>query len=91
MEDRTCGSEMPYQERMTRHGRELANRLKESEIDWWEAQLDEYAFAPRSTSASRISGLTMRESMTTTRRNSRSGRSPRGRCSTAGVPMSESH
>ena len=46
MEDQNLRFEMPYQERMTRHGRELANRLKESEIDWWEAQLDEYAFMP---------------------------------------------
>jgi phenylacetyl-CoA:acceptor oxidoreductase len=46
MEDQNLRFEMPYQERMTRHGRELANRLKESGIDWWEAQLDEYAFMP---------------------------------------------
>ncbi|MGB0554787.1 MAG: molybdopterin dinucleotide binding domain-containing protein [Alphaproteobacteria bacterium] len=46
MEDPNLRFEMPYQRRMTRHERELANRLKETEIDWWEAQLDEYAFMP---------------------------------------------
>ena len=38
--------EMPYQERMTRHGRELANRLHETGIMWWDRQLAEYEFMP---------------------------------------------
>ncbi len=38
--------ELPYQERLTRHGRELANRLKESGIGWWDSQLAEYEFLP---------------------------------------------
>ena len=38
--------ELPYQERITRHGRELAQRLKEAEIAWWEKQLEEYQFMP---------------------------------------------
>lgn len=39
--------ELPYQERIVRHGRELAHRLRESGIDWWDAQLKEYEFMPR--------------------------------------------
>jgi phenylacetyl-CoA:acceptor oxidoreductase len=38
--------ELPYQERLTRHGHELAHRLKETGIDWWEKQLGEYEFLP---------------------------------------------
>ncbi len=38
--------EMPYQERVTRHGHELANRLHESGIEWWEKQLAEYEPLP---------------------------------------------
>jgi phenylacetyl-CoA:acceptor oxidoreductase len=38
--------ELPYQERLTRHGRELAQRLKETGIEWWEKQLEEYEFLP---------------------------------------------
>ena len=34
--------EMPYQERIKRHGAQLAARLHEIGIDWWEKQLDEY-------------------------------------------------
>ena len=38
--------EFPYQERLTRHGRELSHRLGEIGIDWWEEQLAEYEFLP---------------------------------------------
>jgi phenylacetyl-CoA:acceptor oxidoreductase len=38
--------ELPYQERLTRHGRELANRLREAGIQWWDEQLKEYEFMP---------------------------------------------
>ena len=38
--------ELPYQERLSRHGRELSNRLKETGIDWWDSQLEEYEFLP---------------------------------------------
>ena len=38
--------ELPYQERIRRHGRQLANRLHETGIDWWERQLDEYEALP---------------------------------------------
>jgi phenylacetyl-CoA:acceptor oxidoreductase len=37
---------MPYQERIKRHGAQLANRLHETGIDWWEKQLDEYEPLP---------------------------------------------
>lgn len=38
--------ELPYQERIRRHGRQLANRLHETGIDWWEKQLAEYEALP---------------------------------------------
>jgi phenylacetyl-CoA:acceptor oxidoreductase len=38
--------EMPYQERLLRVGKELANRLHEHGIDWWEKQLTEYQSLP---------------------------------------------
>ncbi|MDO8300206.1 molybdopterin-dependent oxidoreductase [Lacisediminimonas sp.] len=38
--------EMPYQERIMRHGQELANRMHEAGIDWWEHQLKEYEPLP---------------------------------------------
>ena len=38
--------ELPYQERLTRHGQELALRLGEIGVDWWETQLREYEFMP---------------------------------------------
>jgi phenylacetyl-CoA:acceptor oxidoreductase len=34
--------ELPYQERLTRIGRQLGNRLKEAGITWWDHQLTEY-------------------------------------------------
>ena len=38
--------EMPYQERIKRHGAQLANRLHEIGIEWWDKQLDEYEALP---------------------------------------------
>jgi phenylacetyl-CoA:acceptor oxidoreductase len=38
--------ELPYQERLTRSGRELARRLHEHGIYWWDEQLEEYQFLP---------------------------------------------
>ncbi|MCP4329688.1 MAG: molybdopterin-dependent oxidoreductase [Alphaproteobacteria bacterium] len=38
--------ELPYQERLLRIGRELANRLHDHGIEWWDAQLDEYSALP---------------------------------------------
>jgi phenylacetyl-CoA:acceptor oxidoreductase len=38
--------EMPYQERLKRIGGELAARLHEQGIDWWDAQLEEYQALP---------------------------------------------
>ncbi|MBI4593540.1 MAG: molybdopterin-dependent oxidoreductase, partial [Candidatus Rokubacteria bacterium] len=39
--------ELPYQERIKRVGEELAARLHERSITWWDAQLDEYQALPR--------------------------------------------
>jgi phenylacetyl-CoA:acceptor oxidoreductase len=38
--------ELPYQERVKRTGAELANRLRERGITWWDLQLDEYQALP---------------------------------------------
>ncbi len=38
--------ELPYQERILRSGRELANRLHEQGIEWWDRQLREYQALP---------------------------------------------
>ena len=38
--------ELPYQERLTRAGRELERRLHEKGIHWWDEQLTEYQFLP---------------------------------------------
>lgn len=38
--------ELPYQERIKRHGAQLANRLHELEIEWWNQQLEEYEALP---------------------------------------------
>ncbi len=38
--------ELPYQERLTRSGRELERRLHEVDIHWWDEQLTEYQFLP---------------------------------------------
>ncbi|MDH4259776.1 MAG: molybdopterin-dependent oxidoreductase [Gammaproteobacteria bacterium] len=39
--------ELPYQERLTRVGRELGARLHESGIRWWDRQLNEYGPLPQ--------------------------------------------
>ncbi len=46
LRERGLRFEMPYQERIRRHGAQLANRLHESGIGWWEAQLEEYEPLP---------------------------------------------
>jgi phenylacetyl-CoA:acceptor oxidoreductase len=38
--------ELPYQERILRVGRQLANRLHETGVDWWDKQLQEYEAMP---------------------------------------------
>ncbi len=38
--------EMPYQERIKRHGAQLAERLHETGIAWWDRQLEEYEPLP---------------------------------------------
>jgi phenylacetyl-CoA:acceptor oxidoreductase len=38
--------ELPYQERIKRHGAQLANRLHETGIEWWDRQLEEYEALP---------------------------------------------
>ena len=46
--------EMPYQERLTRHGKQLEHRLREIGLDWWDDQLAEYEFMPTYQSFSDI-------------------------------------
>jgi phenylacetyl-CoA:acceptor oxidoreductase len=38
--------EMPYQERLRRHGTQLAHRLHEIGVEWWDRQLREYEPLP---------------------------------------------
>ena len=38
--------ELPYQERILRHGTQLARRLHETGIEWWDKQLEEYEALP---------------------------------------------
>ena len=38
--------ELPYQERVLRIGQQLANRLHETGVDWWDKQLEEYEALP---------------------------------------------
>jgi phenylacetyl-CoA:acceptor oxidoreductase len=38
--------ELPYQERIMRHGAQLGNRLHEAGITWWNRQLEEYEPMP---------------------------------------------
>jgi phenylacetyl-CoA:acceptor oxidoreductase len=38
--------ELPYQERILRHGTQLANRLHEIGVEWWDEQLKEYEPMP---------------------------------------------
>ncbi len=38
--------ELPYQERIKRHGTQLAHRLHEIGVEWWDKQLEEYEPLP---------------------------------------------
>ena len=42
LKDQGLRFEMPYQERLYRVGKQLANRLHERGISWWDKQLEEY-------------------------------------------------
>ena len=42
LEDQNLRFELPYQERLHRVGSQLANRLHEQGISWWDEQLEEY-------------------------------------------------
>lgn len=46
IEDKNLRFELPYQERYYRMGKELANRLHETGVHWWDRQLDEYEPLP---------------------------------------------
>ena len=46
LKERELRFELPYQERIMRHGAQLANRLEEAGIDWWDKQLEEYEALP---------------------------------------------
>jgi phenylacetyl-CoA:acceptor oxidoreductase len=46
--------ELPYQERIARVGRQLANRLHESGIAWWDRQLGDYEPLPRWKDLNRV-------------------------------------
>lgn len=46
LKERGLRFELPYQERILRHGAQLANRLEEAGIDWWDKQLEEYEALP---------------------------------------------
>jgi phenylacetyl-CoA:acceptor oxidoreductase len=47
VQDRGLRFELPYQERILRHGTQLARRLHETGITWWDQQLREYEPLPR--------------------------------------------
>lgn len=46
IEDKGLRFELPYQERYFRMGKELANRLHETGVHWWDRQLEEYEPLP---------------------------------------------
>jgi len=46
LEEQGLRYELPYQERLLRIGRELANRLHEQNMHWWDEQLSEYTALP---------------------------------------------
>ncbi|HEY8554114.1 MAG TPA: molybdopterin-dependent oxidoreductase [Burkholderiales bacterium] len=46
MVDRKVRFELPYQERILRHGTQLARRLHEIGVTWWDKQLEEYEALP---------------------------------------------
>jgi phenylacetyl-CoA:acceptor oxidoreductase len=47
MKDRGIRFELPYQERIKRHGVQLANRLHEVGVEWWDGQLEDYDPLPK--------------------------------------------
>lgn len=46
MKERGLRFEIPYQERILRHGEQLGRRLHEVGIEWWDEQLTEYEALP---------------------------------------------
>ena len=46
MKEQGLRFELPYQERIKRHGVQLANRLHEIGVEWWDKQLEEYEPLP---------------------------------------------
>jgi len=46
MVEKNLRFELPYPDHLFRAGQELANRLHEHDIHWWDAQLEEYAPLP---------------------------------------------
>jgi phenylacetyl-CoA:acceptor oxidoreductase len=46
MKERGIRFELPYQERIKRHGVQLANRLHEVGVTWWDGQLKDYDALP---------------------------------------------
>jgi len=46
LRERGLRFELPYQERLTRVGRELGRRLHEHDMHWWDHQLEEYQALP---------------------------------------------
>ena len=46
LKDRGMRFELPYQERLLRHGTQLAHRLHDIGVEWWDEQLEEYEPLP---------------------------------------------
>jgi len=46
LKDQGIRFEQPYQERILRHGTQLAHRLHEIGVEWWDEQLEEYEALP---------------------------------------------
>jgi phenylacetyl-CoA:acceptor oxidoreductase len=46
MKEKGLRYELPYQERLTRIGRQLGRRLKDAGMNWWDHQLEEYRQLP---------------------------------------------
>jgi phenylacetyl-CoA:acceptor oxidoreductase len=54
MEDQGLRFELPYQERVFRTGQQLANRLHENKIHWWDRQLAEFEPMPHFKDLNRL-------------------------------------
>jgi phenylacetyl-CoA:acceptor oxidoreductase len=54
IEDKGLRFELPYQERYFRMGKELANRLHETDVHWWDRQLAEYEPLPKWTDLNKL-------------------------------------